>query len=148
MGGQFPPAAERSKSRDQTLENECCFARSGDARDHSHAPHWNVRTERVHCVNGVCLQMDLSHCKQVFPGRLRSDLCICSAGQVGSDHRLFVLREFFHRAFRDHCTACRACVGAHLDHPICVGQHLCVVIDQHHCVAVRRQIIHDSGQTL
>ena len=69
-----------------------------------------------------------------LPAQKRADLGRRVPGQVG------------HRALGNDVPAARTGLGAHLDEPVRLRQHLCVVINEHHRVAVGDQVVHDAVQ--
>ena len=69
-------------------------------------------------------------------------------GQIRANHRLRIFLQIFHRSLRDHRSAGRAGVGSHFDHPVRMRQDLRVVVHEDHRIAVRRQVVHDAGQSL
>ena len=70
------------------------------------------------------------------------------SGQIRSDYRLWIFLQLFYCSLRNHCSAGRAGIRTHFDHPVRVRQDLRVMVYEDHRIAVRRQVIHDAGQSL
>ena len=130
----------RRQRRDKAFQNQRRLAGAGHTRDNGQPPLGNVHLQRLDRMDGVRRKMDAPLGKQLrrraVPGRStplltqkRADLGRRVPGQVG------------HRALGNDVPAARTGLGAHLDEPVRLRQHLCVVINEHHRVAVGDQVV-------
>ena len=145
VGRQRLASRLRRQRRDKAFQNQRRLAGAGHTRDNGQPPLGNVHLQRLDRMDGVRRKMDAPLGKQLrrraVPGRStplptqkRADLGRRVPGQVG------------HRALGNDVPAARTGLGAHLDEPVRLRQHLCVVINEHHRVAVGDQVVHDAVQ--
>ena len=72
--------------------------------------------------------------------------CIHSR-QIGTNHGVRIFFNLLNGSLGDDHAAGSARAGAHFNHPVRVGEHLGVVVDDHDGIAVRRQVIHHACQS-
>ena len=145
---QFLSAADCCQSGHKALQDEGRLSRSRDAGYGCHSAHRYVRAERVNGVELRSLHMNRSPGEQLFLSDPWAHSHGRFSGKIRADHRLRIPLQIFHRALRNHRSAGCAGVGPHFDHPVRVRQDLRVMVHKDHCIAVRRQVVHDAGQSL
>ncbi len=138
----------RLQSRNQALQHQRRLPGAGNARDNRQLPFRKSDMERLYRVQGAHLHLNRPGVKQLRLRRAHPHIHPGLIRKERPDHRLLIFLQIFDCPLRDHAAAAGTRLRPHLDHPVGMPQNAGIVIDQHHRVAVRYQIIHHAGQPL
>ena len=94
------------------------------------------------------LEVDTPQVKHVIGARLQARGDARATREVRPDERGGVRRDLGHAPLRDHAPAAGARIGTHLDDVVGRAEHLDVVVDHDHGVAVGHEVAHDAQETL
>ena len=102
----------------------------------------------MHSVNSSRFQMNDAFLKHGFLLHARTDSRLILIGKIRPDDGFRIFRNSLNPSLGNNLPTVRASALSHLDHPIGMLQNLRIMIDEDDRVAVRLQIIHDTGQPL
>ena len=131
--------------RDKAFQYQRGLAGAGDPRHHGQAALGKRHLQRLYRVDGISRKPDAPLGEKLLRRAVCGGGVPCPA-QKGAYLGCRVRGQVGHRPLCNDAPAACARLGAHLNQPIGFRQHLGIMVNQHHRVAVRNQIVHHAVQ--